>query len=66
MRFLKDADVAEWLGISVETLKQWRYRDRGDQAGRSPKWVEVNGRCIGYRQSAVEEWLTLHETGGAA
>ena len=44
-------EVAEFLGISVNTLYQLRYR--GDSL---PRGYRVGGR-IKYRRSDVEAWL---------
>lgn len=63
---LKPQQAADYLGVSRETLAAWRYRDRGDQKGRSPRWVEANGKCLGYTLSALDTWVAASETNGAA
>ncbi|GAA1028007.1 hypothetical protein GCM10009557_11460 [Virgisporangium ochraceum] len=52
------AEVAEFLGVSVSTLVDWRYRRRG------PAWATV-GRHVRYRWSDVERWLTAQITEAA-
>jgi len=47
---LKVAEVAEYLGVPVQTLYDWRMRKRG------PKAVKV-GRHLRYRPEDVERWL---------
>lgn len=42
--------LAEYLGIPVKTLYQWRHR------GVGPRAIKV-GRHLRYRPSDVERWL---------
>jgi len=44
------AEVAEYMGVPVDTLKRWRLVRRG------PKWIPV-GRHVRYRWVDVEAWL---------
>ena len=44
------AQVAEYLSVSVDSLRQWRY------LGTGPKFVRV-GHRIRYRWSDVVAWL---------
>lgn len=53
---LDAADVADYLGIPVNSLKMWRYRRKG------PPWLKL-GRHVRYRQSALERWLDAQEEG---
>jgi excisionase family DNA binding protein len=46
-------DLAEHLGIPVQTIYQWRSRDRGPVAHRV-------GRHIRYRVTDVESWLSAN------
>jgi len=43
-------DVAEYLGISVQTLYKWR------QAGNGPVGYRL-GKHLRYEPSAVREWV---------
>lgn len=43
-------EVAEYLGIPVATLYQWRYR------GEGPDGFRV-GRHVRYRWSEIEAWI---------
>lgn len=65
-RVLKPGEAAEYIGVPANTLASWRYLDRGDGAGRSPKWIKSkNGlvqRCIGYRVEALDAWLDERES----
>jgi excisionase family DNA binding protein len=42
--------LADYLGVPVSTLDQWRYRREG------PPGFKV-GRHLRYRQSDVEDWI---------
>lgn len=58
---LNEEELAEWLDISRPTLQ----RQRSDGGG--PPFVQLSARRIGYRKSAVEQWLearTLERVGG--
>lgn len=65
-RVLKPAEAAEYIGVPANTLASWRYLDRGDGGGRSPKWIKSrNGaaqKCIGYRLEALDAWLEESES----
>lgn len=52
-RLMSASEVADFLGISVHTLYQHRYR------GDSPPAFMVGNR-IRYRRSDVEAWLQNH------
>ncbi|MFJ9848546.1 helix-turn-helix transcriptional regulator [Streptomyces sp. NPDC101150] len=43
--------VAEYLGVTVKTLTQWRY------LGQGPVWHKVGGKYCRYKWSEVEKWL---------
>lgn len=58
---LSEEELAEWLDISRPTLQ----RQRSDGGG--PPFVQLSTRRIGYRKSAVEQWLearTIERVGG--
>lgn len=42
--------MAEWLGVPIATVYQWRTK------GYGPKGVKI-GRHVRYRLSDVESWL---------
>jgi excisionase family DNA binding protein len=52
-KLMSAAEVAEYLGISINTLYQHRYR------GEGPPGYRVGGR-IKYRRTDVETWLEAH------
>jgi len=43
--------AAEYLGVSSETLAQWRSQRRG------PEYIKLEGRLVRYRMSALESYL---------
>lgn len=49
-RLMTVADLAEMLGIPVNTLYGWRCR------GEGPPGYRI-GRYVRYRRAAVEAWL---------
>lgn len=51
-RILRLNAVLDRTGLSRSTL----YRKM--QAGTFPKNVQISTRCAGWRESAVEEWLS--------
>ena len=48
-RLLGAGEVAEYLGVPVNSLKMWRYRKTG------PPWLKL-GRHVRYRQAALQRW----------
>ncbi|QJU57393.1 AlpA family transcriptional regulator [Sphingomonas sp. AP4-R1] len=50
-RFLRIGRVLERTGLSRSTL----YRKV--EAGAFPKQIALSERCVGWRESAVEEWM---------
>lgn len=51
-------EVAEYLGVPVDTLYAWRYRGTGPRASKV-------GRHLRWRWEDVETWLDA-QTGTAA
>jgi excisionase family DNA binding protein len=49
-RLLSADEVAEFLGVPVRTLYQWRYK------GAGPVGVRV-GRHLRYRVTDIEAWI---------
>ena len=52
-RLLSADEVAEFLGIPVATLYQWRHKGCGPEAYRV-------GRHLRYEPAAVRAWLDEH------
>ena len=49
---LTETDAAKHLGFSPRTLQSWRLR------GCGPRFVRVSARCIRYRRSELDSWVT--------
>jgi predicted DNA-binding transcriptional regulator AlpA len=56
-RLLNDNEVAEELGISVSTLRKWRY------SGQGPRFVKL-GASVRYKPEDITRFLASCETGG--
>jgi predicted DNA-binding transcriptional regulator AlpA len=52
---LSERDVCNWLGLSEPTL--FRHR----RNGTGPIFIRLSARRVGYRRSAVEDWLDRQE-----
>jgi predicted DNA-binding transcriptional regulator AlpA len=61
-RLLSTAQVAEWTGISENTLRFWRWDQRG------PKWFRLGPKTVKYKANDVQAWLDEQyaATNGAA
>ncbi len=49
-RALREQEVAEWLGLSIATLRAWRRR------GQGPRFVKF-GRAVRYMVGDVEQFV---------
>jgi predicted DNA-binding transcriptional regulator AlpA len=45
------AELAQRLGVSIQTLGKWRREDSG------PTWFRLGPRKIAYLRADVNEWL---------
>lgn len=52
---LTERELSDWLGISQPTLSRLRRAKAG------PAFVRLSTRRVGYRRSAVEDWLKYRE-----
>jgi len=57
-KLLKPEQLAEMIGLTPETLAQWRCE------GRGPVFIKVSERRVLYAESAVEIWLQSRQKGG--
>ena len=44
-------EAAEYIGVSVVTLKRWRGK------GQGPEYIEISDRIIRYRQTDLDSWI---------
>lgn len=49
------AELAEKLGVKVDTLRKWRIE------GRGPPFIKETSRSILYMRDSVDKWLKKHE-----
>ncbi len=56
-KLLSVEEVAEFLGVPVNTLYQWRHKGTGPTAFRV-------GRFLRYDPGDVREWLSAHAAVG--
>ncbi len=65
-RLLNEAESAQFLGLSPNTLNRWRCLRKG------PEFVKLGGRSVRYRLSDLTAWvesqrkMTSGAKGGAA
>lgn len=50
-KLLHDFEVSRILGVSINTLRNWRYQNKG------PKFVRLEGRSVMYQQNDVEQYI---------
>ncbi len=48
---LSPSEAAQYLGVSVSTLKNWRAKNSG------PKWTMRGARLVAYRPADLEKFL---------
>jgi len=48
---LTPKQVAERLGLSVNTLIDWRWRRVG------PPWTKISSKCVRYIEEELERWV---------
>ena len=50
-RLLTPEEVSSIVGLSIETLAQWRSQKRGIP------YVKISRNCVRYRQADLDRWL---------
>lgn len=61
-RLLSTAQVADWTGVSQNTLRFWRWD------GRGPRWFRLGPKTVKYKTGDVQQWVDAQyaEINGAA
>ena len=54
---LDQRQAASFLSIEPRTLEAWRQRRIG------PRWLSYSRRCVRYRLSDLQSWLSEREVG---
>lgn len=64
MDLLNDKDAAKYLGLSVATLRAWRYRQASGEAENQdlPPYCRL-GSAIRYRREDLDEWVNRNIVG---
>lgn len=44
---LTDVELSELLGVSLQTIRNWRWRNEG------PRYVRIGARCIRYQPQDI-------------
>lgn len=57
LRLLNEFDVAAMLGVSVMTIRKWRFRRQG------PRYLKLGSLCR-YRRQDIAAWLESRPSGG--
>ena len=50
-QLLDEKEVAEYLSVSVKTLRRWRFDRRG------PSYAKVGGKLIRYPYRELKAWV---------
>jgi len=53
-QLLSPPQAAKFLGVSMDTLAQWRSQRRG------PPYIKLEGRLVRYRVVQLEKYLAEH------
>lgn len=59
-RLLTDVVAAQYIGVAVQTMRNWRWR------GAGPKWIRIGERLIRYRQRDLDAFIGCDTNGDAA
>ena len=49
--FLSETEAAQYLSLSVKTLRRWRFDRKG------PAYAKLNNKLIRYSRSDLDEWM---------
>lgn len=55
--YLNSLEAAEFLGINVDTLRNWRT------SGIGPSYVKFNPRCVAYPRSDLQAFKATYKKG---
>jgi len=50
--FLSETEAAQYLGLSVKTLRRWRFGRTG------PIYAKLNSKLIRYAKSDLDDWIS--------
>jgi predicted DNA-binding transcriptional regulator AlpA len=55
LRMLREAEVSQLAGVSLQTLRNWRSDPR--KRFRGPRYFKLPGGSVRYRLSEVLAWI---------
>lgn len=58
LSLVREGEVAERLGVSVLTVRKWRFFSRG------PRFMRVGGRAVRYDPADIDAWIAAQPQGG--
>jgi len=58
---LNDKDAAQYVGLSVHTLRRWRVDPAKAESG--PPFIKL-GHSVRYRRTGLDDWLDKNTHGG--
>ena len=57
--YISESDAAIYLGVSVKSLRRWRFERRG------PAYAKIEGKLVRYPSKSLEDWaksqIVVHE-----
>jgi len=53
-----DIEAAEYLGVSVSTVRRWRL------TGGGPRWIRIGASSIRYTLADLEAYVASRPSGG--
>jgi len=59
-KLLKEAEIAERLGVSVMTLRKWRI------FGKGPTFLKLGPKAVRYPEGELSRWIETRQRGGDA
>lgn len=57
LEYLTEAEAAAYLGVTLRTLRRWRYRGMLDMKGTPPPRAYKRGRHIWYVRYEIGAWI---------
>jgi predicted DNA-binding transcriptional regulator AlpA len=56
---LNERDVARVTGLSLSTVRRWRF------LGQGPSYIKVSGSAVRYRAQDLQKYIDSRRTGGS-
>jgi predicted DNA-binding transcriptional regulator AlpA len=59
---LRTREAADFLGVSVPTMKKWRNKAPGDPGEKGPQFIRISDFLVIYEVSALRAWINAHKS----